>query len=312
MAGDVTFPLACLLDGDDGTPSTRTETSPAVQDSCGIDRWSEAVGAITASIEAGDVDKAVLAREVVLRAESAFDVTGAIARLREGYPACTVFAFHRQGASFLGATPERLVRVEGRKVHATCLAGTAPRGCSDKDDGAAAAALMRDEKERREHELVVRMIAGALAPLCHDLDVPRQPTIMTMPNVLHLHTPIEGTLAAHASVLELVERLHPTPAVGGMPLDAALTLIRRHEGFDRGWYAGPVGWIDADGDGEFAVALRSALVRDGEARLFAGCGIVAGSDAQREYDESALKLRPMLGALGQQQPSDNRQQRDER
>ncbi len=296
-AADVAFALAPLLHAEGNASVTRHERPYVIEEPRDFEPWAAAVTAITDAIDAGALDKAVLAREVTQRGARGFDITGALARLREGYPACTVFAFHRDGASFLGATPERLVRVEGRKVHATCLAGTAPRGSNAGEDAAAADALMRDAKERREHELVVRMIAGALTPLCREIDVPSQPTIMTMPNVQHLHTPIEGTLAAHAGVLDLVERLHPTPAVGGMPREAALSLIGSHERFDRGWYAGPIGWIDAHGDGEFAVALRSALVHGDEARLFAGCGIVAGSDPRREYEESAMKLRPMLGAL---------------
>lgn len=304
---NVAFALAPLLHAEGKTPATRRERPCVIEESGDVETWTAAVTAITDAIGSGAVDKAVLAREVTLRGEHGFDITGAIARLREGYPACTVFAFHRGGASFLGATPERLVRVEGRKVYATCLAGTAPRGSGAEEDAAAADALMRDAKERREHELVVRMIAGALTPLCREIDVPQEPAIMTMPNVQHLYTPIEGTLAAHAGVLDLVERLHPTPAVGGMPCEAALSLIARHERFDRGWYAGPIGWIDARGDGEFAVALRSALASGEEARLFAGCGIVAGSDPRREYEESAMKLRPMLGAL-QEQTSDIKQQ----
>jgi len=309
-ADGVAFALAPLLQGDSGAPVDLRPSSRVVKESCSLDRWREAVTSIEDAIARGALDKAVLARELRLHADRAFDATGAIARLREGYPDCTVFAFAREGACFMGATPERLVRVQGRKVYATCLAGTALRGRDERGDKEAAAALLADEKERREHEVVVRAITGALTPLCGDLDVPAQPSIMTMPNVLHLHTRIEGTLAARTGVLDLVERLHPTPAVGGMPLDAALSLIRRHEEFDRGWYAGPVGWIDANGDGEFAVALRSALVRGTEARLFAGCGIVAGSDPQREYDESEMKLKPMLAALRQRTASANGQ-RDE-
>ncbi len=297
-AGDVAFALAALLHAGGNAPAARRSGPCAIEEPSDFDQWTAAVTAITDAIDAGAVDKTVLAREVTLRGDRGFDVPGALAGLGEGYPACTVFAFHREGACFLGATPERLVRVEGRKVYATCLAGTAPRGSNADEDAAAADALMRDAKERREHELVVRMIAGALTPLCREIDVPPRPSIMTMPNVQHLHTPIEGTLAAHAGVLDLVERLHPTPAVGGMPREAALSRIGRHERFDRGWYAGPIGWIDAHGDGEFAVALRSALVHGDKARLFAGCGIVARSEPEAELAESELKLRPLLEAFG--------------
>ena len=306
-AAEVAFELAPLLAAGPPRTAERPEAGRLTFASCDNGRWADAVGTVTTAVDAGIVDKAVIAREVLLRAEGAFDSELAIARLSAGFPACTVFAFHRDGTCFLGATPERLVRVQGPSVYATCLAGTAPRGNDGAADAAAAAGLLRDPKERREHEFVVRMIADALAPVCREIAMPSEPSIMRMPNLLHLHTPISGTLTGRASVLELVARMHPTPAVGGTPPGAALALIARAETFDRGWYAGPVGWIDADGDGEFAVALRSALVRGAEARLFAGCGIVAGSDTQREYKESALKLRPMLWALGgRDTPGSNR------
>lgn len=296
----VCFRLASLLDQPAG------ETEPYAQVVCtgerrsaAVRQWSDAVIALTQAIEAGSVEKVVLAREVTLRAHGDIDEAAALARLRDGYPTCTVFAFRRGGASFIGATPERLVRVEGRKVHAACLAGSARRGAGPQDDETIGAALLADGKERREHNLVVSMISGALKPLCRDIDIPSEPVLMRIANVQHLVTPIEGTLRRDVGVLELVDRLHPTPAVGGMPRDAALRAIGEREQFDRGWYAGPVGWVAASGDGEFAVALRSALVTGREARLFAGCGIVAGSDPQREYEESSLKLRPMLWALNQ-------------
>ncbi len=255
--------------------------------------------ALTRAIEAGSVEKVVLARELALQAHGNFDETAALARLREEYPGCTIFAFRQGGACFMGATPERLVRVEGRKVRATCLAGSARRGTDQQDDEAVGSALRADGKERREHQHVVGMIAEALMPLCRDIDIPSEPVLMRIANVQHLFTPMEGTLSGDVGVLDLVERLHPTPAVGGMPRAEALRAIGEREHFDRGWYAGPVGWVAANGDGEFAVALRSALVTGSEARLFAGCGIVAGSDPQREYEESSLKLRPMLWALNQ-------------
>ncbi|MDE3094501.1 MAG: isochorismate synthase [Chloroflexota bacterium] len=280
-------------------PSPGQPACAVRQDPSAPDRWDAAVRALTAEIDAGRVEKVVLAREVVLDAPGEIDEAAALARLRAGYPDCTVFAVHRGGATLIGATPERLVRVDGRRVRVSCLAGSARRGAAPEDDAAIGAALLADGKERREHQLVVRMIAGALTPLCRDIDVPPEPVLMRMPNVQHLSTPVEGTLAGDVGVLALVERLHPTPAVGGLPRGAALRLLRRWESFDRGWYAGPVGWVDARGDGEFAVAIRSALLRGREARLFAGCGIVAGSDPRREYEESSLKLRPMLWALNQ-------------
>ena len=268
-----------------------------LEDEVGPGRWRAAVGGALREIRDGTIEKVVLARRVTARGERPIDAAAALRRLREGYPQCTVFAFARGDACFLGATPERLVRLEGRAVRAGPLAGSAARGATEDEDRRLGDALLANGKERHEHGLVVRAFRDALAPLCVRLSVPETPAILRMPNVQHLHTPIEGTLGGAASILELVGRLHPTPAAGGLPRDAALSFIRRYESFDRGWYAGPVGWVDGRGDGEFAVAIRSALLRGNEALLYAGCGIVAGSEPEREYAESCLKLRPMLWAL---------------
>lgn len=258
--------------------------------------WMRSVEALTSSIRAGGADKVVLAREVVLMAGAPIDESWVLARLRESYPNCTIFAARRSDACFLGATPERLVRVDDRRVSVACLAGTSWRGGSD-DDAAIGAQLLADPKERSEHSLVLGMILRALAPLCDDVRAAAEPSLMRMPNVQHLHTPVEATLRGHAGVLDLAARLHPTPAVGGVPTTAALDAIREHEPFDRGWYAGPIGWLDTRGNGEFAVAIRSGLVRGAEARLYAGCGIVRDSVPEREWEESMMKLRPMSCAL---------------
>ncbi len=259
--------------------------------------WTRSVATLTSSIRAGGADKVVLAREVVLTASAGIDEPVALAALRENYPNCTIFAARRGDACFLGATPERLVRIEDRRVSVACLAGTSRRGGNGEDDAAIGAELLADPKERSEHALVLGMILRALAPLCDDVRAPAEPSLMLMPNVQHLHTPVEATLRGDAGVLDLAARLHPTPAVGGVPTAAALEAIREHEPFDRGWYAGPIGWLDARGNGEFAVAIRSGLLRGNEARLYAGCGIVRDSVPEREWEESLMKLRPMLCAL---------------
>jgi isochorismate synthase len=260
-------------------------------------RWQSAVRDALRDIQGSAVEKVVLARRVTAHAEGPIEATAVLRRLREGYPQCAVFACAQGDACFLGATPERLVRLDGRTVRADPLAGSAPRGASEDEDRRLGDALLADEKERREHALVVEAIRDALAPLCVHLTVPERPSLLRMPNVQHLDTHIEGVLGDDTTILELAARLHPTPAAGGLPRDAALSLIRRYEPFDRGCYAGPVGWMDGAGDGEFAVAIRSALLRGDEALLYAGCGIVAGSDPEREYNESCLKLKPMLWAL---------------
>ena len=264
------------------------------------DRWKEAVAAVVGEVRSGAVQKLVLARRVRARARESLAPGHMLRRLRTGYGGCTIFAFARGTSCFLGATPERLVRLEGRTVRAGCLAGSAARGATGGEDRSLGEALLADRKERHEHALVVDALREALAPLCSSLSAPDQPGLLRMPNVQHLHTPVEGVLAGESHVLELVERLHPTPAAGGLPQQAALSLIRSYEPFDRGWYAGPVGWVDGRGGGEFAVAIRSALLREDEALLYAGCGIVAGSDPEREYQESCLKLQPMLWAINGQ------------
>jgi isochorismate synthase len=245
----------------------------------------------------GEAEKVVLARRVLLKLDRGFDAEALLGRLRARFPDCTLFAVRRENTTFVGATPETLVSLTDREVRADCLAGTARRGADEAADRALADALLADDKERREHALVVRGLTEALAPICSETTVAVQPAIRRTATVQHLHTPFLGTTDRRRHVLDLVARLHPTPATAGLPRATSMALIRQHEGFDRGWYAGPLGWLDARGDGEFAVALRSALVRDDSALLYAGCGIVAGSDPEREFVEAGAKLEAMRGAL---------------
>ncbi|HLF76063.1 MAG TPA: isochorismate synthase [Dehalococcoidia bacterium] len=264
--------------------------------------WLDNVTDLTGSIAAGEAEKVVLARRVDITSARPFSLDSALERLRQRYPDTTVFAVRQDETCFLGATPETLVRLDGRTVRADCLAGSYRRGTSEAEDLALGEALLADEKERREHAIVARALCDCLHGVCDDLRVPEAPSLRRMANVQHLYTPIEATTDGERHVLELVQRLHPTPATAGLPRERSICLIRRHEPFVRGWYAGPIGWLDTNGNGEFAVALRSALVRGNEASLYAGCGIVSGSDPAREYDESAIKLEAMLWALGQETP----------
>jgi isochorismate synthase len=283
----------------DGAIDTARATAmpePRVEDD-GPDAWRDAVEAILRSIEAGNVEKVVLARRMRATAPEPLDDVRVLASLRRGFPGCTTFAFRRGDATFAGASPERLTRVADGRVHASSLAGSARRGRDADEDARLGEALLRDAKERHEHALVAAALREGLAPVCRTLDAAEAPELMRMANVQHLHTPITGELHAGTSALDVAGRLHPTPAVGGAPREAALRLIAEHERFARGWYAGPAGWIDANGDGEFIVALRSGLLRGREALLYAGCGIVAASDPAREHEESMLKLRPMLCAI---------------
>ena len=276
------------------------DQSPGVVTVAGEDDsawWKESIGAIEREIRSGALEKLVLAREVRVSTDERLAWGAVLRRLKDRYAACTTFAFAREGSCFLGSTPERLVRLEGRAVQANCLAGSAARGATEDEDRALGRALLDDKKEQHEHALVVSALREALEPCCATLLIPEQPRLLAMPNVQHLYTPVEGMLRADLHVLDLVSQLHPSPAVGGVPQELARSLIEKYEPFDRGWYAGPVGWFDGRGDGEFVVAIRSALLQEQDARLYAGCGIVEGSDPEREYAESRLKLEPILWAM---------------
>ncbi len=260
--------------------------------------WKTIVADAIADLRAGVLEKVVLARAVQLRSAEPFDTAATLDMLRRNYPHTFVFAVARGGRTFLGASPERLVALRDGHVAASALAGSAPRGSTPAEDAALATSLLQSVKDRAEHAFVVNMIISALAEYCDQVQAPTIPGIMRVRNVQHLFTPITARLRPGYDIFDLVARLHPTPAVGGKPSQAALAWIRAREQLDRGWYAAPVGWVDARGDGEFAVALRSALVGRREATLFAGCGIVAASDPERELAETRIKLRAMLEALG--------------
>jgi isochorismate synthase len=260
--------------------------------------WRAIVADAVAELRAGHMEKVVLAREVRARSAVPFDPASALAALRRDYPDTFVFAVARGGRTFLGASPERLVSLKGDTVAASALAGTAARGATPAEDAALGAALLASAKDRHEHEVVVRTITAALRELCAEVSAPDTPELLRFRNVQHLFTPVTGRVQGDRGVLDLVARLHPTPALGGQPRTQALAWIREREQLDRGWYGAPVGWVDSRGQGEFAVAIRSALVGSHEASLFAGCGIVADSDPAREEHETQIKLRAMLGALG--------------
>jgi isochorismate synthase len=256
-----------------------------------------AVAQGAAAVREGALEKVVTARAVTWHPYDAPDAATALRRLEGRHPECNVFAVARGRRVFLGASPERLVRVDGRTVRATSLAGSIARGNGPEEDAQRAAELMGSAKNREEHDIVVRALTEALGELCDTVSAPAAPALLTLPDVHHLYTPITAHRREGTDLLSLLERLHPTPAVGGAPREEALAFIREHEGWDRGWYAAPVGWMDASGDGEFAVALRSALMDGDRATLFAGCGIVADSVPDNEYAESELKLRAMREAL---------------
>jgi menaquinone-specific isochorismate synthase len=218
----------------------------------------------------------------------------------ERNPRATIFAAGRNDTCFLGATPERLVSLDDGRAKIDCLAGTIRLPGDASEAEALADAILHDSKELHEHEVVARAIREALAPVCESVEAPEKPLIKRTADVQHLHTPITATTKPGIELFDLVERLHPTPAMGGYTRDAAVTKIGELETFDRGWYAAPVGWVDAAGNGDFAVAIRSALIEGNQARLYAGNGIVEGSDPAKEFEETELKLRAMLWALRQE------------
>jgi menaquinone-specific isochorismate synthase len=260
--------------------------------------WQDAVAEAVRRIDAGELEKVVLARDVQARAQRPVDPRWPLRRLVEQYPHC--WTFHVDG--LLGATPEMLVRLERGLATSRVLAGTIRRTGDDTADLALAASLARSSKDLEEHELAVRSVADALARHCSSTNVPEAPFVLHLPNVMHLATDVAGVVRDRRGALELVADLHPSAAVCGTPTDRATAVIEALEQMDRGRYAGPVGWMDASGDGEWAIALRCAELDPDDPthlRLFAGCGIVAGSDPADELAESEAKLTPMRDALGQ-------------
>lgn len=259
--------------------------------------WQAEVAQAAQLVRQGALEKVVLARAVQLQAQQPFQAASALRHLAAHYAGCYIFAIANGAQCFLGATPEQLVRLRDNQVSTMALAGSIQRGGTSVEDYELGQELLSSTKDRHEHAIVVRAVVEALGETCLGPQYHGVPTLLKLGNIQHLYTPIVGKLANGYTLLDLVERLHPTPAVGGRPREAALAIIRACEKLDRGWYAGPVGWLDAGGEGEFAVALRSALLAGSTATLFAGCGIMADSDPEREYVEADLKLNPMLRAL---------------
>jgi menaquinone-specific isochorismate synthase len=291
--------------GDAPAPAGRAlpVTGPAVvrwhDGSLSAPQWERVFGAAVARIRAGDLRKVVLARDLHATASVSVDERLLLSRLAARYPDCYTFAC----AGLIGATPELLIRRQGRQITSLVLAGTMPRSRDPAEDTALGAALLASAKDAEEHEYAAASVRDALAPLCDRLTVEGHPSLLRLANVQHLATAVTGHLATASplgavhSVLALVDALHPTAAVCGTPTETAMELIRELEGMDRGRYAGPVGWVDTEGNGEWGIALRCAELDGPRARLFAGCGIVAGSDPAAELAEAQTKFRPMQFAL---------------
>lgn len=258
--------------------------------------WQRAVAEAVERINRGELDKVVLARDIVATCTNPIDPRHLMTRLAERYPECWTFLVD----GLVGATPELLVRRRGDVVTSRVLAGTIRRGASAASDQDLGDALLASDKDQQEHEYAVTSVAQALSAHCTDLDVPDAPRLLRLANVQHLATDVTGRIADEVPVLALAASLHPTAAVCGTPTERAAVLIRALEGMDRSRYAGPVGWIDGRGDGELGIALRCGKVDQDDQRrirLFAGCGIVAGSDPVSELEETNAKLEPMRWAL---------------
>ena len=255
--------------------------------------WELAVAEAVRRIRDGQLDKVVLARDLIAELDQPLDVRVPLARLAERYPSCWTFHVEK----LFGATPEMLARRERGLVTSRVLAGTIRRTGDDAADLALAATLARSSKDLEEHEFAVRSVAEALAPHCSSMNVPESPFVLHLPNVMHLATDVTGVLDGPASSLGLAAALHPSAAVGGTPTSEAVALIAEHEQMNRGRYAGPVGWMDSHGDGEWGIALRAAEYDGRRVRLFAGCGIVADSDPAAELAEAAAKFVPVRDAL---------------
>lgn len=259
--------------------------------------WRTMIDGATTRIQAGELQKVVLARLAELTFETAPDLGYPIRDLRATYPNCTIFLFEpRAGHGFLGATPERLISLQGRQFDTMALAASIARGDTEAEDDVLAQTLLTDPKERHEHQLVINELVARLTPIAVALSVD-ETLVMKLSNIQHLYTRVAGTLKDNVSILTLVKLLHPTPALGGAPKDEALSLIRDYEVLPRGWFAAPIGYLTPDLSGRFAVAIRSAVLQQTRAWLFAGAGIVAASQADKEWQETALKFRPMLRAL---------------
>ncbi|GAA0293399.1 menaquinone-specific isochorismate synthase [Gracilibacillus halotolerans] len=260
--------------------------------------WKELVAQTRTAIEDGYAEKIVIARELQIEFETSVELGYVLNHLLEVQNNSYVFLWEKNGTSFIGATPERLVWVKNQQLLSACLAGTAPRGRTTEEDRKIGEELLYDDKNREEHQYVVDMIKGALNGLADDVEIPQTPVLYPLKNLQHLYTPVEAMLRETITILDVAEKLHPTPALCGQPTERAMSFIRENELLERGWYGAPIGWFDHHFNGEFAVAIRSGLVKDNKASLFAGCGVVRGSDPEVEYEETKIKFQPMLHALG--------------
>ncbi|SFF97927.1 isochorismate synthase [Sporolactobacillus nakayamae] len=262
-----------------------------------LDEWTHTVDDAIQIMEERAIKKIVLARTRKMIFQNELSSDELIRSLREQQENTCVFCLEKESAAFLGATPERLIKKSGRRIYSACLAGSVSRAKTDEEDSRLGEWLLNDRKNRMEHQYVVSAVRDSLTDLCEQLTIPNQPVLMKNKNIQHLYTSVEGLCAESASVFDFVKRLHPTPALGGLPRKAAMDWIREHERLNRGFYASPIGWCDAQENGEFDVGIRSALINGRNVLLYAGCGLLKDSIPKQEYEETAIKFKPMLNAL---------------
>jgi len=281
-------------------PESPSQTSPTTfaftDGSITTDAWKERVAQAITRIEKTGVDKVVLARDLIATTTTDIDARPILKKLAAEYPSTWTFAVD----GLVGATPELLLRLSKGMVTSRVLAGTIPKTGDDAKDLALAASLARSSKDLEEHEYAVRSVAEALEPFCSSTNVPESPYVLHLANVMHLATDVTGALIKskqRVDAFSLLNSLHPSAAVCGTPRNIAFDIIDEIEGMNRGRYAGPVGWIDASGDGELGIALRTGQISGKEIHIYAGCGIVAGSNPEKELEESAAKMIPMKSAL---------------
>lgn len=259
--------------------------------------WFDSVDDALGRIERHDLDKVVLAREFRVQTDTGFTSRDMVANLLAARECGTLILHEVNGVFFIGSTPELLIRKKGTRITTMCLAGTTAAGESEDERAAGAQFLLGDEKNLREHGYVVEHLVGCLSDVCSSTTMAEHPEALTLKRMIHLCTPVTGTLSREVSMIELRDRLHPTPALAGTPVLKAKAAIREMEGFNRGFYGGTFGYVDFEGDGEFSVAIRSGVFCRDFGYVYAGCGIVEGSDPAAEYDEIDMKLKTILSAF---------------
>ena len=264
------------------------------------EQYLASINQVTSLIKAKEADKVVIARSLALQFKERVSSPQVLSQVINEQPESYLFGLERNNLLFFGASPERLVKVENGRAFSSCVAGSIKRGKTSEEDGILGQSLLNDRKNGGEHQYVVDMIAETFRKNCTNTKIPAGPRLLKIRDIQHLYTPVEGQLNDEATILQLTKHLHPTPALGGVPRQEAMAVIRKYEPMNRGLYAAPIGWLDAEGNGEFAVAIRSASLVDDKAYLYAGGGIVADSEPQSEYEETLVKFRPMLRALGGQ------------